>query len=323
MVVRWLTGLIALALLLTGGASPASATHDRPSVGADDGDDSVDTEYQGGSDDPQVSDPSDSGGTETVPASCIAGPITLIPIILCTAPCDHTINIGGIWLRVPDDCQPRISISAVRGAVAEQIRHRMPALSPQRQPVGSPALPRLPVIFSSGQEGGPMTWTDQVAGLSVTTTVTPEWHWTFGDGGEMTTAQPGGPWPDTSVSHSYDAKGTYEVSVTTTWDGTFTIAGVGTFPITGQVTQEASMQVPVRPARAVLVPRDRPHRDGRITLVWTSPVVVRLVLCPGRPRRLVCRSRSLTACMKMSPWHSASRASRQPTRSWTSTRSRS
>lgn len=251
MVGRWLprSMLAAILLALTCGPGPAQGV-----VDADDERDSFTTEvtnpFRPGGSDPGSTD---DGGSESVAVSCVGLPF--VPVVLCATPCEQAVSVGGVWFRRAVDCRPTISVTAVRAQVAQQVRHRMPALAPQRQPAGRPALPRLPVVFSSGQDGGPMTWTDQLEGLSITTTVTPQWHWTFGDGEELTTSEPGGTWPDTSVSHSYDGKGNYPVQVTTTWDGSFTIAGVGTFPISGQVTQEASMQVPVRPARAVLVPQ--------------------------------------------------------------------
>ena len=56
----------------------------------------------------------------------------------------------------------------------------------------------------------------QVAALPTTYT------WDFGDGSPtVTTTDPGRPWPDHSVAHTYATKGSAVISVLTTWEGYF------------------------------------------------------------------------------------------------------
>lgn len=265
MVRRSVMAGLAAFLLAVAAAAPVSADHDGAGVSGDDRGDRVLVE--GGDDQPAggpplPDDPGSPGtpGTPSVlPCLILVTATGVLPVVSgCLQTCrDAATNLTDLLLDRLDaaGCGPAISIEAIEGEVREMVSHRVPRLRPVRQPASGAALVRLPVVFASGQSGGARTWRDVVAGVVVTTTVTPTWRWQFGDGASLTTDAPGGPWPDTSVSHTYDRPGSHRVMVTTTWDGSFSIDGAGTFPISGSVTQEASLPVRVVPARAVLVPR--------------------------------------------------------------------
>lgn len=146
-----------------------------------------------------------------------------------------------------------IPVAAIAAQVRDQVAHHVPELRPRRQPARR-ALVHLPVLFHSGQPGGKRTWTDLVVGFPVTTSVTARWVWEFGDGGGLTTSDPGSRYPETGVSHTFRTPGEWRVSVRAVWDGTFLVAGVGPFAIDGEVTQNADLPVAVVEAHAVLVP---------------------------------------------------------------------
>lgn len=259
MMVRRVLAACCAAFLLAMGGPPAYATHHGPDVWGDDRDDTFrgDLGDEDSTDGPAPPDLPEGTpgeppercsvriGTGSVPVSCPPG-------------CDEPENPFRSIFDPPADprpCGPRISIDAVRAQVVAAVRHRVPRLQPQRQPASGAALLRIPVVFATGQPGGARTWHDTLLGVAVTTTVTPTWQWRFGDGATLSTQEPGGPWPDTSVSHTFDEAGSFRVAVMTTWDGTFTVEGIGTFPIGGDVTQETSLPLRVVAARAVLVPR--------------------------------------------------------------------
>ena len=67
--------------------------------------------------------------------------------------------------------------------------------------------------------------------------------------------QPGGRYPDDSVSWTYDNAGARDVSLTTYWKASFTVDGEGPFAVPGpEITKTAGpLTVPVREARSVLV----------------------------------------------------------------------
>ena len=83
----------------------------------------------------------------------------------------------------------------------------------------------LPTIFDAGEDSTFETPPFQVLGLSVTVTATARWEWTFDDGVTRSFTVPGGQYPDDSVSWTYATPGARHVSVTTYWDGQFTVAG--------------------------------------------------------------------------------------------------
>jgi hypothetical protein len=112
----------------------------------------------------------------------------------------------------------------------------LPQLPTKQQPPGN-GLVGLPVIFFTD---GPttQTFTLDIRGFTVDITATATtFTWRTGDGTELTTTDPGAPYPDHTISHDY-ASGTYTASLTTTWTGTFSIDGGLTVPIPGSTTTD-------------------------------------------------------------------------------------
>lgn len=169
-----------------------------------------------------------------------------------------------IWLEQQDEparvvgraCLTRkpTTVTDVGATVRDEARVSPPPLLPAVQPA-SGTLVRLPVVLRTGQAVDAVRGSDlSVLGLDVRLTASPRWHWVFGDGTDTWTTSPGGTWPDTSVSHAYRSAGVRTVTVTAVWDATFTVDGLGPFPVPGPaVTQDGSVSVDVRPARARLV----------------------------------------------------------------------
>jgi hypothetical protein len=122
------------------------------------------------------------------------------------------------------------------------------------QPKGG-TLIGLPAVFASGQPArlGERTFT--LVGFEIVLDGRASWTWDFGDGDGLTTTEPGGSWPDVTISHPYPQSGAYPVSVTSTWDAWFTVDGLGPWPVGGEpVTQTSDpLLVPVVEARAELV----------------------------------------------------------------------
>jgi hypothetical protein len=145
------------------------------------------------------------------------------------------------------------TIAQIGAAVRDSVVRRVPAGEITTQPRAR-ALVRIPLLLDSGQPDGPLTWSDEVAGVAVTTTVSPTWEWMFGDGARLATAQAGSTWPDTAVSHTYADPGRYRVQVTTQWSGSYVIAGLGAQPIDGSVNQSTDVSVSIHTAGAVLEP---------------------------------------------------------------------
>ncbi len=160
---------------------------------------------------------------------------------------------GGLSCLAPGDV---ITVEQLAAQIRDKVAHRVPAPQVISQPDAGPLM-AVPVLLDSRQPDGPLEWHDSVAGVPVTTQVSAEWRWQFGDGSVLTTDRSGSRWPDTSVSHVYRGPGWVRVTLTTTWSGTFEIPGLGWQPIDGNVTQTATRNLEIRAAGAVLQPETR------------------------------------------------------------------
>jgi len=61
-----------------------------------------------------------------------------------------------------------------------------------------------------------------IIGEVVDVALRPSFIWSFGDGSVYATTENGGPYPAGTIHHAYQQPGTYQVSLLTTWNGTFT-----------------------------------------------------------------------------------------------------
>lgn len=124
-----------------------------------------------------------------------------------------------------------------------------------RQPAGPQARVDKDVIVYTSPD--PRTLTTTVAGVGVTVVATPvSYRWDWGDGTTTTTTSPGAPWPDHTVAHDYTGTRTgVTITVTTTWEATYTPDGGTTQPVTGTITT-TSTTTPFDLVRAVTVLTD-------------------------------------------------------------------
>ena len=127
----------------------------------------------------------------------------------------------------------------------------LPQLTTQQQPPGN-GLVGLPVVFHTD---GPttQTFTVDIRGFDVDIVATASsFTWHTGDGSELTSTDPGAPYPDHAVSHSYRS-GTYTAALTTTWSGTFSVDGGASADVPGTTTTAGPpVTFTVVQARAVL-----------------------------------------------------------------------
>ena len=145
--------------------------------------------------------------------------------------------------------------TATRGGAAasppRRPRHDDPRRADRQQPPGDP-LVGLPVVFYTD---GPttQTFTLDIRGFTVEIAATAEtFTWHTGDGTDLTTTDPGAPYPDHTITHDYGA-GRYTASLTTTWGGTFRVDGRASVDVPGTTTTDGPpVTFDVREARAVL-----------------------------------------------------------------------
>ncbi|MGY2065571.1 hypothetical protein [Blastococcus sp. SYSU DS0619] len=127
----------------------------------------------------------------------------------------------------------------------------LPELTTQHQPPGD-GLTGLPVIFYTDSPTT-QTFTVDIRGFTVTIDATAEqFTWHTGDPtGSITTTDPGAPYPDQTIEHSYRS-GTYTASLTVTWGATFSVDGSAATDVPGTTTDGPPVTFDVLQARTVL-----------------------------------------------------------------------
>jgi hypothetical protein len=128
----------------------------------------------------------------------------------------------------------------------------LPRLTTQHQPPGD-GLAGLPVIFYTDSPTT-QTFTVDIRGFSVVIEATAQsFAWHTGDAtGRLVTTDPGRPYPDQTIEHSYRS-GTYTAYLTVTWGATFTVDNSAPADVPGTTTTEgAPVTFDVLQARPVL-----------------------------------------------------------------------
>jgi hypothetical protein len=163
--------------------------------------------------------------------------------MLCLGGSSQVLPVGDVaagdvdrWLRTVDPPDLELRVQPPRGAITGLPTYFM---------VRAPAAVR-PVPFGSGE----ITETVSIAPTS--------YRWVWGDGGGTGwITDPGGPWPDGTLTHTYDAAGRVRGSVTARWGGRYTVTVqgrvFGPYEATGSVTHTQSFTLPVASAHTHLV----------------------------------------------------------------------
>lgn len=149
------------------------------------------------------------------------------------------------------------SVAEVTREIAGGFAHHVPGLNPQCQP-GRGVVVGIPLHCRSGQGASVVRWSDEVAGMTVQTTARGSWSWGFreesGSRGELHTTSPGSAYPGPGVLHTFRTPGVHGITVVASWDGEFTVDGLGPFPVQQGLRQERQLRVPVSSALAVIRP---------------------------------------------------------------------
>ncbi|WP_084127407.1 hypothetical protein [Demequina sp. NBRC 110054] len=96
-------------------------------------------------------------------------------------------------------------------------------------------------------------------GVPVRIRATPtNYTWTWGDGESTTTTDPGQPYPNDTVSHTYTAQSSEaSIALETTWAGSYSIDGGSWIDIDGTITSTSATQtLEVRTVHSKLVDCD-------------------------------------------------------------------
>ncbi len=146
------------------------------------------------------------------------------------------------------------TVADVAATLHDRVLENVPDLLPTMQPADR-TLIQLPTLFASGQPEHLGERTFDLVGFQIVLQGKATWDWDFGDGASVSTQEPGGAWPDTSVAHTFTSAGHFPVEVTSSWEAWFTVDGMGPFRVGGEpVVQVAPpLDVEVLQARAELV----------------------------------------------------------------------
>jgi hypothetical protein len=136
----------------------------------------------------------------------------------------------------------------VTASLTDRVSQLVPFGSLRTQPATA-AVIGLPVHFWTPTPTS-FDVTLRVAGIPVRLELKPSFEWGYGEGFpevKRTTDLPGAPYPAPLNTYTYNSPGMKEISLTTTWRGDFTIAGVRS-PIAGKITQVSRKTLDVRKA---------------------------------------------------------------------------
>ena len=116
--------------------------------------------------------------------------------------------------------KPRIKKAVTKVNLSDRLTKMVPTAGVAYQPEFEP-LVNVPVYF----------WCDlptlfqsrvDIIGEVVDVALRPSFIWSFGDGSVYATTENGAPYPAGTIHHTYKQPGTYEISLLTTWNGSFT-----------------------------------------------------------------------------------------------------
>jgi hypothetical protein len=197
---------------------------------------------------------SDSGPIDGMCAGAMVG---------CANPQDLRYRVymrhgTGPWVLVGTVClgpgERPTSVADIGEAVRARVVNYLPDAHPSFQPRAG-GIVNLPTLFAAGESSTLRTAPFVVLGFTVVVTASARWEWTFDRGVSEPFTEPGGGYPNQSVSYTYAGPGDRHVSVTTFWKAQFTVDGDGPFAVPGpELTKTAGpVTVPVRSAHSELV----------------------------------------------------------------------
>ena len=179
--------------------------------------------------------------------ACPAG--FLLETLMITDPRLPAPIAGRTECRSPSGATP----AQVRLAAFDEFSQLLTTAHPSQQPAGNGVV-NLPTLFSTNTPLA-QVFDETLLGVQVTLNVDASWTWDFGDGTTLTSSDPGGAYPIASLNHVYLASGSYVVTLTTNWTGTFSMAGGPAAVIPGGPIPRVSLPFPleIHEAHSVLV----------------------------------------------------------------------
>ena len=136
----------------------------------------------------------------------------------------------------------RAPVAVAATSLSDRISKSLPTGGIAYQPNFQPLI-NVPVYFWNDMPAIFHSKVDLI-GEVIDVTMRPSFTWSFGDGGFKSTTDPGGPYPNGQITHSYSRAGTYPVLLVTTWGGTFAHNGIER-AITGEIKKTTALTITV------------------------------------------------------------------------------
>jgi outer membrane biosynthesis protein TonB len=133
-------------------------------------------------------------------------------------------------------------VAVAATSLSDRISKSLPTTGISYQPNFQPLI-NVPVYFWNDMPTAFQSKVDLI-GEVIDVTMRPSFTWSFGDGSFKSTTDPGLPFPNGKITHTYSNPGTYPIVLVTTWGGTFTHNGVAR-TITGQIRKVTALTITV------------------------------------------------------------------------------
>lgn len=116
--------------------------------------------------------------------------------------------------------KPRVKKAVTKVNLSDKLTKMVPTAGVAYQPEFEP-LVNVPVYFWCDLPSIFQSRVD-IIGEVVDVALRPSFVWSFGDGTFLATTENGAPYPQGTVKHTYSQPGNYEITLLTTWNGTYT-----------------------------------------------------------------------------------------------------
>jgi hypothetical protein len=133
-------------------------------------------------------------------------------------------------------------VAVAATSLSDRISKALPTTGIAYQPNFQPLI-NVPVYFWSDMPAVFRSKVDLI-GEVIDVVMRPSFAWAFGDGSFKSTTDPGAPFPNGKITHTYSKPGTYPVVLVTTWGGTFAHNGVER-AITGEIRKVTALTITV------------------------------------------------------------------------------
>ena len=133
-------------------------------------------------------------------------------------------------------------VAVAATSLSDRISKALPTTGIAYQPNFQPLI-NVPVYFWSDMPPIFRSKVDLI-GEVIDVVMRPSFAWAFGDGSFKSTTDPGAPFPNGKITHTYSKPGTYPVVLVTTWGGTFAHNGVER-AITGEIRKVTALTITV------------------------------------------------------------------------------